>query len=667
MVTTFHSSVSFHYHSGSDRQECDGACSTSFPRLLQPSLRRVEDLGVLETCHRSLDPQSFCGCVTFSDGDHPVGSSVCSSGQLDGLHQPQGIVLAGTCPSGLSPLPSFCGTGQGVPVHCSLLWSLHGSAGLHTGHGSCIRNSPFLGYPHAAVPGRLACPVVLSRFSAPQPSGGSGSLSRARHCCQPSQVTLRTFSGASVSRGGHQHPVFQGFFIAGSRRQAAVNGWRISILRRSASQYLAFAAGHALLPLPSCSWRSSSGEVTPDLSPRSWDRMDQSTRIPWSQDCLRDLKWWLHLPRLEAGVSLQQVSPDLDFWSDASDVGWGAHLGSLTASGLWDLEQSALSINARELLAVREGLLHFQSSLVGRNVSVFCDNSTAVSYLRKEGGTRSPFLNSLTQRILHWAESLSISLVPQFIPGSLHLADTLSRPHQLPHTEWSLHPEVFQSLSRLWPVQIYLFATSEYHRCSLYFSPFRDPMAAGTDVFLQRWDGLQAYTFPPWSIIPRVLAKLRASPGMELTLVAPYWPQRAWFPDLLHLSLAPPVSLPLRPDLLRLPRSHNLYQGLHRLRLHAWRLRRFTRAAGFSSTVASQASLSRRPSSHKAYQLKWQVYRSGAALMVTPCLGLPCLRWLIFFASFVLRSALSFPRSRVTAPCCLRFSIFNFLHCLLIQ
>ena len=39
-------------------------------------------------------------------------------------------------------------------------------------------------------------------------------------------------------------------------------------------------------------------------------------------------------------------------------------------------------------------------------------------------------------------------------------------------------------------------------------------------------------------------------------------------------------------------------------------LRRFTRAAGFSSAVASQTSLSRRPSSRKAYQLKWQVYRT---------------------------------------------------------
>ena len=211
--------------------------------------------------------------------------------------------------------------------------------------------------------------------------------------------------------------------------------------------------------------------------------------------------------------------------------------------------------------------------MVAKSVSIFCDNTTAVSYLRKEGGTRSPFLNSLAQEILHWVESLSICLLPQFLPGSLNvLADSLSRPHQLPHTEWSLHPEVFRSISRRWPVQINLFATSANLQCSVFFSPFRDPLAAGTDAFLQRWDGLQAYAFPPWSVVPRVVAKLRESPGMELTLIAPYWPQRPWFPDLLHLSLEPPVALPLRRDLLRLSQSHCLYQGLPRLRLHAWQL-----------------------------------------------------------------------------------------------
>ena len=306
---------------------------------------------------------------------------------------------------------------------------------------------------------------------------------------------------------------------------------------------------------------------------QSWDRQDLEDPVYALMECLRDLQWWLHLPRLSLGMSLCQVSPDLHFWSDASDVGWGAHLDRQIASGLWDTHQAALSINARELLAVQLGLHQFQSSLQGRTVAIFCDNTTAVAYLRKEGGTRSPLLNTLAQEILRWTESLSIRLAPQFLPGSNSvLADTLSRPHQLPHSEWSLNLTVFQSLRRLWPVQIDLFATSDTHRCSIYFSPFRDPMAAGTDAFLQSCDGLQASAFPPVAIIPRVLAKLRASTGTELTLVAPPWAQRPWFSDLVQLSLAPPVILPARQDLLRLPRSRHLYPDLRRLRLHAWRL-----------------------------------------------------------------------------------------------
>ena len=145
-------------------------------------------------------------------------------------------------------------------------------------------------------------------------------------------------------------------------------------------------------------------------------------------------------------------------------------------------------------------------------------------------------------------ESLSIRLAPQFLPGSNNvLADALSRPHQLPHTEWSLNMTVFLSLRRLWPVQMDLFDTSANHRCSIYFSPFRDPRSAGTDAFLQSWDGLQACAFPPVAVFPRVLAKLRASKGTELTLVAPHWAQRPWFLDLVQLSLAPPVILPSRP------------------------------------------------------------------------------------------------------------------------
>ena len=97
-------------------------------------------------------------------------------------------------------------------------------------------------------------------------------------------------------------------------------------------------------------------------------------------------------------------------------------------------QQTALSINAGELLAIQLGLFRFRSALQGRTVAVFCDNTTAVTSLRKEGGTWSPLLNTLAQAILRWKESLSIRLAPQFLPGSDNvLADALSRPHQLPH------------------------------------------------------------------------------------------------------------------------------------------------------------------------------------------------------------------------------------------
>ena len=114
---------------------------------------------------------------------------------------------------------------------------------------------------------------------------------------------------------------------------------------------------------------------------RSWDRVDLSAPVSWTACCLQDLPWWLHLPRLSQGVSLCQVSPNLDFWSDASDVGWGAHLGHQVASGLWAFPQASMSINARELLAIQHGLHRFQLSLRGHTVAVYCDNVTAVAYL----------------------------------------------------------------------------------------------------------------------------------------------------------------------------------------------------------------------------------------------------------------------------------------------
>ena len=306
---------------------------------------------------------------------------------------------------------------------------------------------------------------------------------------------------------------------------------------------------------------------------RAWDHCDQSVLVSWTPEIRLDLEWWLTRSRLEEGISLAQVSPQLDLWSDALDVGWGAHLGEEVASVLWSLEKAELSINARELLAVEYSLRYFAPQITNSTEALFVDNSTAVVYLRNQGGARSQLLNSIAQRILRWAESLPVVLAPQFIMGRNNvLADSLSRPNQILGSEWTLKAEVFQDLRKRWPVSIDLFATSLNHQCYPYFSSFHDPNTQGTDALLQNWNGWQVYAFPLWSLIPAVLKKLRSSSGVLLTIIAPYWPQRPWFLELLDLVVDGPIPLPLSRDLLRQPHFHRHHLGVSGLSLHAWSL-----------------------------------------------------------------------------------------------
>ena len=295
--------------------------------------------------------------------------------------------------------------------------------------------------------------------------------------------------------------------------------------------------------------------------------------VSWDDGCRRNLRWWSDNSHLLVGLPLGEDHPDFFLFSDASDQGWGAALGDLHLSGLWSLLCLRFLINQCELLAILYAIQGFLTHLRGRSVAVYSDNSTALAYLRKQGGTRSSSLNAMAQELLHLCESQSVRLLPQFIPGHLNaLAGSLSRRSQVLSSEWTLCPQAVLELLHWWPATIDLFATSLNHRLPVYFLPMYDQQSAGTDAMLQSWGGLQAYAFPPFSLLPRVLAKVRASRGLELMLVAPFWPQHHWFPDLLELPLEIPLFLPRRRDLLRQRHFHHFHQNLSVLQLTAFRI-----------------------------------------------------------------------------------------------
>ena len=267
--------------------------------------------------------------------------------------------------------------------------------------------------------------------------------------------------------------------------------------------------------------------------------------VSWDDGCLRDLRWWSDNSHHLVGLSLGDSLPDLCLFSDASGQGWGAALSDLHLSSLWSSLCSRFSINQRELLAILFAIRGFLPHLRGQTVAVYSDNSTALAYLRKQGGTHSSSLNDVAQVLLHLCEAQLVRLLPQYISGHLNvLADSLSRRSQVLGSEWTLCPQAFAELLCRWPATIDLFATSMTHRLPVYFSPMYNPMSADTDAMLQPWDGLQAYAFPPFGLLPRVLEKVRASRNLELTLVAPFWPQHLWFPTFWSCYWRSPFSCP---------------------------------------------------------------------------------------------------------------------------
>ena len=283
--------------------------------------------------------------------------------------------------------------------------------------------------------------------------------------------------------------------------------------------------------------------------------------ISWDDSCLLDLRWWSIASHLEGGISLALPHPRLLF-TDVSDSGWGASLVEDRLSGLWSQDVSKFSINHYALLTVllaTRGFLHLWDQLI----SLFTDNATALAYLHKEGGMLSSSHNAVAQANLRLCEANTVRLLPQFVPGRLNfLADSLSRGSQVLGSEWTLCQEVCQELFCRWPVNIDLFATSLNSRLQVYFSSMVEQQSAGTDAMLQTWDSLQAYTFPPFGFIQRVLTKVRQSRNLEMTLVTPFWPQKMWFPDLLELLVDVPILLPMRKDLLKQPHFHHYHWNL---------------------------------------------------------------------------------------------------------
>jgi len=298
-------------------------------------------------------------------------------------------------------------------------------------------------------------------------------------------------------------------------------------------------------------------------------------RVTMTPQAWTDLQWWSTTSNLTPGQSFVPPLPTLKVQSDASTSGWGFVICGKVFQGVWSPRERRQHINVLELRVIRIACLTCPLLLQKKVVNFLLDNSTAVSHINRQGGTRSKLMMVETRLVFRELSSLGITAIASHIAGELNvLADLASRQGQVVSTEWQLSGDAFQWIVAASPwghPEVDLFANRLNHQLSCYMSPCPDESALAIDALNVPWPTNQVlYAFPPSTILDRVTAKLMTTPAVRVLLIAPFLPNATWFPSLRNMSLREPSPLPTWPGMLRQPHWCHTHPDPTAMRLHLW-------------------------------------------------------------------------------------------------
>ena len=545
-------------------------------RLLQSPLPGGEGDWRLEACDRSLSLERLRPAHAVQDGNSRFGAVICQRGGFSSFLGSEGRVLSDPDPRIIEEAVEVHVGGDSLPVPSPVLRSVDCSPGLYQSLRGGVSLGTLSRDQTAPLPGRLVGSLLLGEESQGVDQGAPLALSHPRDCDKREEVGSRALAVCEVPRYDHRYRCRQGLPFSSQSREVPYGSGEILFHAISPGSALAGDSGSPGFARAVGSSRSSSDALLAVASEVAVVPESDPPSLPMAlpEEARRDLSWWMVRDHLLTGVRFGTPPTDLHLYSDASSSGWGAHLLDQNVSGVWSTQEKLLHINLLEMKALFLGLQAFQEDVAGHHVTVMCDNSTVVAYVNKQGGTVSRPLCLLTSRLLRWTESFDVYLEARYLPGESNvLADVLSRRGQVVGTEWSLHPQVARALLRAWGnPSIDLFATCLNAKLPLYCSLVPDPQAVFEDAFRHPWDDLDLYAFPPVALVGRVIARVQQSSRVAMTLVAPLWPEKEWFADLLLLLTQPPLVLPCWDKLLRQSHCSLFHQGVHTLNLHAWRL-----------------------------------------------------------------------------------------------
>ena len=229
----------------------------------------------------------------------------------------------------------------------------------------------------------------------------------------------------------------------------------------------------------------------------------------------------------------------------------------MKTGGAWTQEETSFHINVLELTAVYLGLLTFTTNRKPSHIHFQIDNTCAIAYLLKMGGTRNRCMTDIAKKIWEYLLQYEITITAEYLPSALNqIADWESR-HARDSTEWKLDPNIFSGLCRLrGHPEIDLFASRLSNQLPQYTSLKQDPFSLATDAMQQDWSHKYMYAFPPFNMVGQVLKKTQED-QCQLLIIIPIWVTQPWYPLLLQMSIEHPVLIPNKRGLLKNPQGEH--------------------------------------------------------------------------------------------------------------
>ncbi len=529
-----------------------GPSSRDEAGVLQPLLHRTQERWWPSANPGSASLEPGFAQAPVQDADAQAHDQMHSAPGLVCSDRPEGRLLSRFDPSVTQTVSTVCVRRSGMAVQGPPLRALPVSLCVHEG----CRGRPYpvtgSGRQDPQLPRRLAYSSPIQRAvgrsqglgaPAPQPVGASGQLGKE----QALPCAENLFSRCGVRLGEYDGTPHGGTCPSSAELPEFLQ-------RQECGTTETVSEAPGAYGIRSCSHaaRIASYETTSALATLPGPEVGMVPRYTASRyiPAVSPLPQPLDRPCLSTGRGAPRTSvPAYCCHNRCLQHGLGRYMQRAGSLGALDRAPTALAHQLPGAVGSAFSLAAVPATAVGQaRASPHGQHCGGLVY-QPAGGIRSHRMSQLARHLLLWSHTQFKSLRAVHIPGQLNrAADALSRQLTFPG-EWRLHPETIRLIwSRFGEAQVDLFASPESSHCQLYFSLTEGPL--DTDALAHNWPrALRKYAFPPVSLLAQTLCKLREDEEQVL-LVAPHWPTRTWFPELISLATVPPWRIPLRKDLL---------------------------------------------------------------------------------------------------------------------